>query len=215
MGVSLVFEVEAPKIFEDILPAELRGYATYITGGVICFGLIVILLFLISMFRFMFRGKAKLEETKDFAEDLTEYPDLKSNSGDRQLRVEGVPARLRLAVIAPAGTASEVDVEELKELLDKIVAGLGDIYEYDKPRVKVWPTQLSYQGFGAHFHNCMQTGAEEGEQTRWVLIAGRVKVGKRQFMLGLALQTIKPNTIGRRTIDSHEWASVLRVRVKD
>ena len=58
----------------------------------------------------------------------------------------------------------------------------------------------------------MLTGAEEGDQTRWVLIAGRVKVGKKQYMLGVALQTIKPNTIGRRTIDAHEWASVLRVR---
>jgi hypothetical protein len=210
-----MFQIEAPKVFTDLLPEGLRDYALYILGGATCVGALFALLILMAIMRFLFRGQEKAVETKNLTEDLTEYPDLKSSSGDRQLRVEGVPARLRLVVIAPAGTASEVDVDELKELLEKILPGLGEIYKSDKPRVKVWPTQVSYQGFGAHFHKNMETGAEEGEQTRWVLVAGRIKVGKRQFMLGMALQTIKPNTVGRRTIDSHEWATILRVRVKD
>jgi hypothetical protein len=207
--------MQAPKFLADLLPEGLREYSLYILGGTLCVGALVSLLLLLAILRLLFRAKAKAVESKDLTEDLTEYPDLKSNSSDRQLRIEGVPARFRLVVVAPAGTASEVDVDELEALLEQIVSGLGEIYKYDKPRVKVWPTQLSYQGFGAHFHKCMQSGTEDGEQTRWALVAGRIKVGKRQFMLGLALQTIKPNTIGRRTIDSHEWATVLRVRVKD
>jgi hypothetical protein len=74
---------------------------------------------------------------------------------------------------------------------------------------------VSYQGFATHFHRNTITGAKDGEQTRWVMVAGRAKLGKFQIMLGMALQTIKPNTVGRRTVDAHEWASVLRVRVKD
>ena len=97
----------------------------------------------------------------------------------------------------------------------RILPGLGEIYAHDKPRVKVWPKQVSYQGFATHFHRNMETGAEEGVQTRWVMVAGRAKLGKFQIMMGLALQSIKPNTVGRRTVDSHEWATVLRVRVKD
>jgi len=146
---------------------------------------------------------------------LQEYPDLKPSSGDRQLRVEGVPVRLRLVVVAPAGTASEVDVDELANVLEQILPGLGDIYKHDKPRVKVWPTQVSYQGFASHFHRNTVTGAPAGVQTRWVMVAGRAKLGNFQIMLGLALQSIKPNTVGRRTVDSHEWASLLRVRVRD
>ena len=42
--------------------------------------------------------------------------------------------------------------------------GLGDIYKHDKPRVKVWPKQVSYQGFATYFHRNTPTGAEEGEQ---------------------------------------------------
>jgi hypothetical protein len=205
-----------PKEINDLFPESLRAYALYILGGLLCVGVAIGLLILVAVLRFLFGGRAKKEtKPKNLEENLTEYPELKKGSGDRQLRAEGVPVRLRLVVVAPAGTASDIDVDELPEILDQIVLGLGDIYRYDKPRVRVWPTQISYQGFGTHFHRNMLTGAEEGELTRWVLVAGRVKVAKKQILLGVALQSIKPNTIGRRTVDAHEWASVLRVRVKE
>ena len=209
-------EVAAPRAFTDLLPEGLRDYAIFILGGGACIGIVFALILLVLIVRFLFGGRSKKDlKQKNLEEDLTEYPELKSRSGDRQLRAEGVPVRIRLIVVAPAGTASEIDVEELPDFLEKIVPGLGEIYKHDKPRVTVWPTQISYQGFGNHFHRNMLTGAGEGEQTRWVLIAGRVKAGKKQIMLGVALQSIKPNTIARRTVDSHEWASILRVRVKD
>jgi len=209
-------DFDAPQAFKDLLPDSVREYAVFILGGIVCVGGFLVLLVLVALARLLFGGGGKKAgKEQKLEERLAEYPDLKSSSGDRQLRVEGVPVRLRLVVVAPAGTASEVDVDELAEVLEKILPGLGDIYKYDKPRVKVWPKQVSYQGFANHFHRNMITGAKEGEQTRWVTIAGRVKLGKFQIMLGLALQSIKPNTVGRRTVDSHEWASLLRVRVKD
>lgn len=206
----------APRGFADLLPDALREYAIYLLGAGICVGGLLLFLIVLAVLRVLLSGRAKKSPLEqNLEENLAEYPDLKKSSGDRQLRAEGVPVRLRLVVVAPAGTASEVEVDELPELLEQIVAGLGEIYQHDKPRVRVWPTQVSYQGFATHFHRNMITGAEEGEQTRWVLIAGRVKIGKRQLMLGVALQSIKPNTIGRRTVDSHEWASLLRVRVRE
>jgi hypothetical protein len=208
-------EFEAPKVFSELLPADLRAYAVYILAGSVCVGGLFVILVLVTIVKLLFGRKAKPAEPKNLVENLDEYPNLKSTSGDRQLRVEGVPVRLRLVVVAPAGTASEFEVDELAELLEKVLPGLGEIYKNDKPRVKVWPTQVSYKGFATHFHKNMKTGAEEGELTRWVLVAGRAKLGKQQIMLGLGMQTIKPNTVGRRTVDSHEWANVLRVRVKD
>jgi hypothetical protein len=208
-------DLDAPQAVAGFLPENLRAYAIYILGGVVCIGALIALLLLIAVVKFLFGGRAKKGGAKNLIENLQEYPDLKSGSGDRQLRVEGVPVRLRLVVVAPAGTASEVDPDELADILEKILPGLGDIYKHDKPRVKVWPKQVSYQGFATHFHRCMETGEEEGTQSRWVKVAGRAKLGKFQIMLGVVLQSIKPNTVGRRTVDSHEWASVLRVRVRD
>ncbi len=147
--------------------------------------------------------------------ELSEYPPLKPSTGDRQLRVEGVPVRMRLVVIAPAGKDGEVDADDAEEMLERVLPGLGEIYRGDKPRVKVWPRQLSYEGFVKHFQRNMLTPEGEGEPSRWVLIGGRAKLGKQQIMLGLGLQAIKPTTVGRRTIDAHEWPTVLRVRVRD
>ena len=205
----------APKAFVDLLPEEAKAHAQWLFLGSACIASIIVLMIVVALFRLMIGRDKKAKSEKPLTEDLREYPDLKSSSGDKQLRVEGVPCRLRLVIVAPAGNASEVDLDELPEMLDKIVLGLGDIYKYDKPRVKEWPAQVSYKGFASMFHSNMKTGAEEGEQTRWVLVAGRMKVGKQQYMLGVAVQTIKPNTIGQRTVDSHEWPSVLRVRVKE
>ncbi|MBI2808563.1 MAG: hypothetical protein HYX68_26545 [Planctomycetes bacterium] len=207
---------EAPQMVTDLLPEGLRAYALYILGGALCLVGLVGLLLLIVVFRLLFGGRAKKSPyEKNLIEQLSEYPDLKTSSGDKQLRIEGVPVRVRLVVIAPAGTASDLDEDELGKILEQLLPGLGDVLKHDKPRVRVWPTQVSYQGFATHFHRNTVTGAAEGEQTRWAMIAGRIKVGKKQYMLGLALQSIKPNTVGRRTVDSHEWASVLRVRVRD
>lgn len=206
----------APKQLVDILPDGLKEYAAYLLLGGACFAIFFVLLIFLGIVRFVFGGTSKkAAKEQNLEEDLTEYPDLKSSSGDRQLRVEGVPVRLRLVVVAPAGTASDVDIDDVPDILDKVVSGLGEICQKDKPRMKIWPTSPSYKGFGSHFHRNMLTGAEEGEQTRWVLIAGRIKIGKKQYMLGVALQSTKPNPIGRRTIDAHQWATVLRVRAKE
>jgi hypothetical protein len=205
-----------PKAAVDLLPEGLREYALYLVGGAVCIGAVIVLMLLLAVVRFLFGGRGK--KTKDdgkLAENLADYPELKKTSGDRQLRAEGVPVRMRLVVMAPAGTAWDLEMDEVPAILEKVIPGLGEIYKYDKPRIKIWPTQVSYQGFANHFHKNMKTGGEEGEQTRWVLVAGRIKVGKKQYMLGVALQSIKPNTIGRQIVDSHEWATILKVRVKE
>ncbi len=194
---------------------ENVGDALYFLGGAVCFGVLIVLLVGAGILRLLFRGKPhKPDDRSDLTEDLSTYPDLKTTSGDRQLRAEGTPVRLRLVVLAPAGN-TEINEDELPAILEEIVSGLGDIFKHDKPRVKVWPKQVSYQGFATFFHSHTPTGAEEKTQSRWIMVAGRVKAGTKQCMLGVALQSIKPNTIGRRTVDSHEWANVLRVRVRD
>lgn len=206
-----------PQWLVDAIPAGgardfVSGWGWYVILGVI--GLILLLL-LWLIYRMLFRKKPKSAQEQNFEEILAEYPPLKPSTGDRQLRVEGVPVRMRLVVIGPAGKESEVDPDEIEGMLEKVLPGLGLIYKGDKPRLRVWPMQLSYEGFTKHFHRNMITPEKPGELSPWVLLAGRAKLGKQQIMLAFALQAVKPTTIGHKTIDAHEWVSVLRVRVRD
>jgi hypothetical protein len=180
---------------------------------------LVILYYLLrSLARFLPR---RLEEREGdrlespLEEHLEEYPPPKPSTGDRQLKVEGVPVRLRLVAIAPAGKADVIDEEKIGEMLERLVPGLGEVFQADKPRVRIWPLQLSYEGFAKHFHRNTILPEEEGDPTPWVVLAGRAKLGKQQIMVGLALLASKPTTIRRRTLDSHEWPTVVRVRVRD
>src|ERR1051325_393693 len=139
----------APKMLTDLLPDNLKQYAAYIVLGGACVGVFFVLLIFLGIVRFIFGGGSKKgTKEQNLEEDLTEYPDLRSSSGDRQLRAEGVPVRLRLVVMAPAGTASDVDIDDVPDILEKVVQGLGAICKRDKPRIKIWPTSPSYKGFG-------------------------------------------------------------------
>src|SRR2546426_465409 len=136
----------APKMLVDLLPDALKEYAAYLILGGACIGVFFVLLMFLGVVRFLFGGGSrKSKQEQNLEEDLTEYPELKSTSGDRQLRAEGTPVRLRLVVMAPAGTASDIDIDDVPEILEKVIQGLGEIYKNDKPRTKIWPTQVSYK----------------------------------------------------------------------
>jgi hypothetical protein len=206
------FLQKPPDWLAKVLPEGTAQGGWYAILGI---GGLVVLLILWLLFSKLFRGKKKSAQEQNLEEDLSEYPPLKPSTGDRQLRVEGVPVRMRLVVVAPAGKDGDVDADDVEEMLDKVLPGLGDICKGDKPRIRIWPRQLSYEGFVKHFQRNMLTADAEGEPSRWVLIGGRAKLGKQQIMLGLGLQAIKPTTVGRKTIEAHEWPTILRVRVKD
>ena len=219
------FFKRAPEWIRGFVPQGMHGFlegvSWYVILGVV--GLIALhALFVVwkILGRMLSGGggggrKVNLVE-KDLEEHVGEYPKPKPSTGDRQLRVEGVPVRLRLLAIAPAGHADEIDEDEIPKMLEKIVKGLGEVFKADKPRVRFWPVQISYQGFATHFHrNTIVPDEEEGEENPWVVVAGRVKLGKQQIMLGMALLAAKPTTVGRRTYDSHEWATSVKVRVRE
>ncbi len=203
---------------QDHLPAQVAALPGWmqmaiVLGGALI-GAIFLLLILFIVVRILFGRKAK-PKAPSLEEDLSTYPPLKSGGGDRRLLVEGVPVRLRLVVLAPAGKQSEIDQEQVEATLEKMLPGLGQICKYDKPRVRIWPMQLSYQGFTKHFHRNTLVPEAEGELSPWVVVAGRAKLGTNQVMVGFALQALKPTTVGRLTIEAHEWESKLRVRVRD
>lgn len=208
-----------PQWLVNVLPdaakrlIENGGGVWYLTLGVA--GLLTLLV-LFLVLKMLFRKPPPEPKDDDLAENLEEYPPLPPSTGDRRLLVEGVPVRLRLVVIAPPGAGAKIDIEKINRLLNAVLTGLGDIADGDKPRIRIWPRQHSYEGFAKIFHNnTVLPDNEDESSTRWVMLAGRAKVGDKQYLLGLGLEAIKPTTVGRRTLKAHEWASVLRVRVRD
>jgi hypothetical protein len=211
--------LQAPDWLVKLVPEGMRGLMRgpgwlVLLGLVVLVGLFLVMLVWRALGR---RGGSADEQSEDspLVERVGTYPPAPPSTGDRQLRVEGTPVRLRLVAVAPAGKADEIDESELPKMLEKVVPGLGEIFLADKPRVRVWPVQLSYEGFANQFHSNTILPQEKDEPTPWVVLAGRVKLGKQQIMLGLAAVAVKPTTIGRRTLDSHEWPTVVRVRVRD
>ncbi len=144
--------------------------------------------------------------------DLEGCPPPQTPWGDPHLACYHLPVRLRLVVIASPGKDDRVDESAVEQLLDRVVPGLGRVARHDRPFARVWPPQLSQQGFAVTFHRCASPPGAEGEPSRWVLVAGKVQAGRESFLLGLGLWAAEPNTIGRLTLEPHQWLDVLRLR---
>ncbi len=172
--------------------------------GVVC---VAIVLFRIATAR----KKPHRDLEKGQRDDLAEYPP-PPPSGAIRLSVDGIPARLRLVVIAPAGKAHDpISFNDVPELLDEIVRGLGDLVQADKPRIKFWPTPLSAAGFAPTFHRLIESPDAGKKSSRWVKIAGPAKIRERPILLGLALLTNDSNKLGDINVEAREWAKLLQV----
>ncbi|MCI0681597.1 MAG: hypothetical protein L0Y71_05805 [Gemmataceae bacterium] len=209
---------QPPKELIEALPEDvgawLEGWGWYVVLGVAAVILLLVLLGLFSFLRRLFARKPRIP-TQNLEERFAEYPPLKPSSGDRRLTIEGVPVRLRLVVVAAAGTESGFDDQQIDKLLDRVLPGLGGIFNADKPRVRIWPMQLSHEGFARHLHRSTIIPEGERQLSKWAVVAGRARLDDCHVMLGLGLEAIKPTTIGRKTIDSHEWDVLLRVRTRE
>jgi hypothetical protein len=200
----------------DWIPGELRERLPVEAWWGVLFGAALLVLVIFLMFlRRLFRGgrqPIRAPAPQDEAgEDLGQYPPLLRPLGANVATVYHVPARLRLAVVAPVGKMP-IDPTTAEAMLDQVVPGLGQVARDDKPRVLVWPPQLSHHGFGAMFHRATRRPEAEGEASRWILVAGRAQVGKQPVALGLAFQADQPNTVGRLNIEPQQWLDVIRLR---
>ena len=135
--------------------------------------------------------------------------------GDRRLYVYHLPVRVRLVVLAFAGTDVEVEPAAVGAFLDHVVPDMRDQADWDCPRVQVWPRQLSREGFANAFHRRTLRKGADGTPSRWILLAGKVQLGPQTLLVGLGLWTDEPSTIGRLTLEQHQWLDVVRIRRED
>jgi hypothetical protein len=196
----------------DLLPEQFREYWLVIVGTVA----LIILLPLAWYKRHVLRALLRLprrqfwEEPK-LDEDLAQFTPPQGLHTARRLFIEGVPARLRLVVAASLGKGTTINQSDMGEQLDKVRWGLGAMARQDQAAFRVWPVQLSANGFPAVFHRHIRKDAPDGQPSHWVLLSGPTPPRPHSVLLGLALWTDEATTIGSLTMDASQWMTTLRV----
>ncbi len=168
------------------------------------------LVVLFVLFKILTGKKKRPNLEKGMGENLADYPPAPA-VGPKQLHVNGVPVRIRLVVIAPAGNQKPVTADDAKEILDDVRRGLGGLLKSDRPRVKVWPPQLTLPGFAPTFHRLVKAPDAGKKNSRWVKLAGVARVGGKPVLLGLAVLADEPCKIGELKLDHMDWAETLQV----
>lgn len=194
----------------EILNGIAKAVGGYATLAGIVVGIVVIL-FLVRWLRRLFgaapAGPAQERGVKE--ERLADFPPPPAGKG--RLRIEGRPARLRVVVVAPVGKGEPLDADAVEDQLEQIVYGLGAVAKQDKPRIRVWPAQLSNKGFALTFNKMMVRPEGLGKPSRWITIAGQTPPRPRPMMLGLVVQTDEPTSVGHLTPGPEQWTSVVQV----
>jgi hypothetical protein len=198
----------------DLLPENVRPYWWAVFGLA---GLLLILVFLglagWLVRRLFGKGKAASEDwAKKLREDLSTYPLPPEAEGKERLTIYHVPVRIRLVVLAAAGKETEIDPAQAESLLNRVIPGLGAIAKQDRPRVRIWPPQLSQQGFATGLFRHTVAPQKEGQPSPWVLVAGRSQFNQPALLLGLAFWAKEPNNVGRVSLEPHQWLDVLRIK---
>jgi hypothetical protein len=200
-------------LFADAVPPgqnllESIGTQNLMLYGAIAVGILLLLVILIFL---MSRGKKRVNPESGLDEDLSESPPAPGQPGARRLTVHGRPVRLRLVVVGPVGkrTIAEGGVEAL---LDEVLRGLGQIAQQDKPRIKIWPPQLSQQGFAPTFFRKTQCPDRAGKPSHWLLAAGPARAGGRPVLLGLAMWADDKGPMEQKILTETEWDEALQIK---
>jgi hypothetical protein len=170
--------------------------------------------------RRLFRPKRRKKKRRtvrvgmDLREDISELAAVYTDDPPDRVTVKGVPARLRLVVLSEASrTGQGVSEDMLDPLFDWIYPGLAAIVGPDYPRERLWPPYHSADGFDLAFaQNVSIPGGGRGQRTRWVLVSGRVEVGRQKINVGLAFYADKPTNLGHLKVRSGGWLDVLGVQ---
>jgi hypothetical protein len=179
-------------------------------------GLILLLLLLGIvdwLWRKLFRRRSRSADTfaGEADEDLAKLPPPLLAPAEKQFQIYHVPARLRLIVAAPAGAERALDEKKVKRELERLWPGVREVLNADKPRFRLWPAQLSQQGFAMAFHRHLQRPEADARTSPWISVAGKCQFEGETLMLGLVLWTAEKTTLGQLTLEPHQWRDILRL----
>lgn len=181
-------------------------------NNLICYSVFggVLLLFLLSLVLWLRRRRRPvIDPEASLIENLGDYSP--AGPGPQRLFLYGQPLRLRLMVLAPLGKSALPTADAVEPLLERVLYSLGDIARQDRPRTRIWPPQLSQQGFAPTFFRLTRRPEPAGKPSPWILVAGPVRTGNYQFVLGMALCSDEPTERGNLSLQADQWGTAFRV----
>jgi hypothetical protein len=202
-----LFADAAPPPGQNLL--DSIGTQNLMLYGAIAVGILLLLVILIFL---MSRGKKRVNPESGLDEDLSEYPPAQGKPGPRRLTIHGRPVRLRLVVVAPVGKRTIAEGGAVEALLDEVLRGLGKIAQQDKPRIKIWPPQLSQQGFAPTFFRKTHCPDRAGKLSHWLLAAGPSRAGGKPVLLGLAMWADDKGPMEQIILTEMEWDDALQIK---
>lgn len=160
------------------------------------------------------KRRPKLKKVKaSLVEDLTGAAETYTDPGPVRILVKGVPARLRMVVIASSGRGGEELTEDSVDwVLDYIMPGLAAAVHPDNPRIRLWPPLYSVDGFASTLSQNIRIPAPKGGRSPWVTMSGPVQVGDQKFLVGLTFHTDEPTSLKQIKVKRDRWLDVLSTR---
>jgi hypothetical protein len=203
----------------NALPPTVRGYwddgGWWLVPGAAA---VVLVLLLWGLFDRKIRPRLarrlpRLEDADlEYRENLVQIGPAPRPPGVQSLTVYHLAARLRLVILAPLGTESQVSAKSAGIILDRLVPGLGEIAAHDEAQVRIWPAQMSQPGFTVAFQRRTPRPEPEGQPSNWVLVSGKLQLENQGILIGLCLWTHTPTTVGTMSLETHQWLDVLRIK---
>ncbi|MCY2988513.1 MAG: hypothetical protein NTY19_11695 [Planctomycetota bacterium] len=183
-------------------------------GGVV--GAVVFLLLIVVVVITILRRRRRKQEpaAPDLRVDVSKLPAQGPSIAGPRLEFYGIPVRLAVLVLAPAGRGSSVpDGRSFEQALESLLPGLVEVVKAHRPLIRGWPYQLSTQGFVHAFFGNLALPGDHGKGTPWCAAAGRFQAGDQQLLAGLICVADKPNALSQVTIQQLGlWLDVLRVK---
>ena len=173
-------------------------------GGVVC--AVVFLLLIVVVIMILRRRRRKQEPAApDLRVDVSKLPAQGPPIAGPRLEFYGIPVRLAVLVLAPAGRGSSVpDGRSFERALESLLPGLVEVVKVHRPLIRGWPYQLSTQGFVHAFFGNLALPGDHGKGTPWCAAAGRFQAGDQQLLAGLVCVADKPNALSQVTVQQLE-----------
>ena len=182
----------------------------YILGGLaaIAFGVIAVVLWM----RRDDASRPRDEGDEDLTIDLLSLTETVLPPGPH-LEFYGVPVRLMVLVIAPAGRGDPLTRDELPEAVESLLPNIMPVLDNHQPIFRLWPAQMSTSGFQHAFFSNIALPGVRGKGTKWCGVVGRFHHHGRPLLAGLTCVAATENGLSEVTVE-HEgrWLDVLRVR---